>query len=75
MRIPIQCTIGANENSHPTRSLSAAQLESGGNDFAGGIGVGKGKWRLAVESDRPILVMSLLESPTGHVTNLSSVPD
>ena len=40
----------------------------------GGIGEGTGKWRLRVESDRPIQVMSLMASPTGHVTNMSTVP-
>ena len=38
------------------------------------LGDGKGKWRLAVTADAGLLVMSLLESPTGHLTNLSSVP-
>ena len=59
-----------------SRSISAADLESG-EDLADGqgLGTGAGKWRLVVSSDRPILVASLLESPTGHLTNLSTVPD
>ena len=56
------------------RELDAVQLESGDDDFDGALGDGTGKWRLAVEADRPILVVSLLASPTGHITNLSSVP-
>ena len=56
------------------RMLSAAELESGGDDFDGALGDGRGKWRLAVESDQPLAVMSLLASPTGHLTNLSTAP-
>ena len=56
-------------------TLSAAQLESGsGPGVAGALGDGAGKWRLTVRSDRPIDVMSLLRSPTGHLTNLSTAP-
>ena len=36
------------------------------------LGDGKGKWRLFIEADQDIQAMSLLESPTGHVTNLSA---
>ena len=56
------------------RTYTAAQLEEGGTDFAGALGDGNGKWRLTVDSSEPILVMSLLESPTGHLTNLSTAP-
>jgi len=53
------------------REFTAAELESGdGLDAA--LGDGTGKWRLAVESVEPLLTMSLLESPTGHITNLSA---
>ena len=56
------------------RTLSAQELESGqGRGLSGGLGTGKGKWRLAVTANRPIEVMSLLSSPTGHLTNLSTV--
>ena len=34
-----------------------------------------GKWRLRVTPAQPVEVMSLLSSPTGHLTNLSTVPD
>ena len=54
-------------------TLSALDLE-GGRGLVGGLGDGTGKWRLAVTTDRPIRVMSLLESPAGHLTNLSSGP-
>ena len=56
-------------------SISAADLESGEGLEGDGIGTGAGKWRLVVTSDQPILVASLLASPTGHLTNLSTVPD
>ena len=56
------------------RELTAAQLE--GIDHADGIegslGNGSGKWQLFVTADRPIQVMSLLESVSGHLTNLSA---
>ena len=58
-----------------SRTILAAELESGGNGLSGSLGNGVGKWRLQVESDEPIVVMSLLSSPTGHLTNLSTAPD
>ena len=58
-----------------SRTVTAAQLESGGEGLRGALGDGVGKWRLRVESDQPIVVMSLLSSPTGHLTNLSTAPD
>ena len=57
------------------RSFTAFELESGAEGLQGALGHGAGKWRLIVESDRPITVMSLLETPTGHITNLSTVPE
>ena len=36
-------------------------------------GGGGGKWRLQVTCNQPIVVMSLLSSPAGHLTNLSTV--
>ena len=56
-------------------SLSAKALEDGGPGFEGALGDGSGKWRLCVTADAPILVMSLLETPTGHLTNMSASPD
>ena len=59
--------------------LTAAQLE--GQDDAddelrarGAMGDGRGKWRLQVDSEQPVFVMSLLASQTGHLTNLSTSP-
>ena len=56
------------------RSFSAAELEAGGDGFTGKLGRGKGKWRLTVTSEQPLRVMSLMEIPTGHLTNLSTAP-
>ena len=52
--------------------ITARQLEAGAGHFDGRFGAGKGKWRLFIEADQDIQAMSLLESPTGHVTNLSA---
>ena len=54
------------------RDVSARALEEGGDDLVGSLGDGKGKWQLLVSADAAIGVMSLLESPTGHLSNLSA---
>ena len=53
------------------RTLTSAELESGADGLDGALGDGVGKWRLRVVSGRPVVVMSLLSSPTGHLSNLS----
>ncbi|MDE0006450.1 MAG: hypothetical protein OXQ29_27495 [Rhodospirillaceae bacterium] len=55
-------------------NISAQELETGSGALEGMLGDGTGKWRLVVESDQPVVAMNLLESPTGHLTNLSTVP-
>ena len=57
-----------------SRTLSAHELEAGGDGFEGELGNGAGKWQLLVQSGQPVTVMSLLSSPTGHLTNLSTAP-
>ena len=57
-----------------SKTLTAQELEGGGSGFEGSLGDGAGKWQLEIEADRPITAMSLLESPTGHLTNLSTAP-
>ena len=62
------------------RKLSSHDLESGeGHDLAGALGRGAGKWELRIvvagEAADDVMVMNLLESPTGHLTNLSTWPD
>ena len=56
-----------------SRTLSAKDLEAG-TGVSGGLGTGKGKWRLVVSSDALIEVLNTLSTPTGHLTNLSTVP-
>ena len=59
---------------HAARTPTAEELEKGGNGLSGALGDGTGKWRLTVTSDQPIGVMSLLRSPTRHLSNLSTAP-
>ena len=54
------------------RTIRAQEMEAGGTGFSGRFGDGAGKWWLLVAADQPIQVMSLLESPTGNLTNLST---
>ncbi len=56
------------------KTFTSAELEAGGPDFRGALGDGTDKWELFVESSVPIEVMSLLATPTGHLTNLSTTP-
>ena len=53
------------------RMVTAQQLEAGDDTLTGALGEGTGKWRLLVTADQAIQVMSLLRSPTGHLSNLS----
>ena len=53
------------------RRISAAQLESGGDGLSGRFGDGEGRWRLFVEANGEIEVVSLLQTPAGHLANLS----
>ena len=56
-------------------SFTADELESGvAPGLEAWLGDGLGKWRLDIESSVPIRVMSLLSNPTGHLTNLSTIP-
>ena len=57
------------------REITAEQLEDGSTGLEGMLGDGSGKWRLEVESEQAVVAMSLLESPTDHLTNLSTVPE
>ena len=57
-----------------SRTLTSQELESGASGFEGSFGDGAGKWQLEIEADREIVAMSLLGSPTGHLTNLSTAP-
>ena len=56
------------------RTLSARALEEGGEGLDGSLGDGDGKWRLNVQSDSDIRVMSLLTPRVGGLANLSMSP-
>lgn len=71
MRGPVRLTLPAGH----ARTIDAPELEDGDAGLEGAIGDGQGKWRLDIEADRDIQVMSLMETPEGHITNLSSLPD
>ena len=66
---PVGLTVAPGESV----TLSASDLEVGVGS-SGALGDGVGKWQLSVESDQPIVVMNLLASPGGHLTNLSTIP-
>ena len=53
--------------------VTAQDLENGNSDLGlvGALGDGTGKWRLQVSSDVALQVQSLLDTPTGFLTNLS----
>ncbi len=62
-------------------TATAQDLESGvpaewpsGAEIEGALGDGKGKWQLILTASAPVIVASLLESPTGHLSNLSATP-
>ena len=65
----VRLTLPADE----ARTLSAQDLEEGGDGFEGSFGDGAGKWQVFVSAGRPIQVMSLLSSP-GNLANLSAGP-
>ena len=54
--------------------LTAAQLEIGEHGLQGTIGNGDGRWRLQIDCEQPILVLNLLNHPTGHLMNISTSP-
>ena len=57
-----------------SRTLTAVELESGTSGLSTAIGDGSGKWRLSLDASGPLIAVSLLASPTGHLANLSSIP-
>ena len=62
---------------HSARHISAQQLESGavlGDWMLGGLGEGTGKRQLFISADNDVEVVSLLQSPAGHLSNLSATP-
>ena len=65
---PVTLRLAARES----RTLSALDLENGAQGLTGALGGGAGKWRLFVSAGDSVAGMSLLESVTGHLTNLST---
>ena len=66
---PVGLTVPANG----ARTVTSQQLEHGDPDLTDTLPDGVGKWRLAIATDGVIVVMNLLESPTGHLSNLGPV--
>ena len=64
----VELTLAPSES----RTLTSAELESGGEDLHGMLGDGVGEWRLVITSSAPIEIMNLLVTPTGHLVNLSA---
>ena len=63
----VSLTVPAGE----ARDLSAQALESGADGFEGSFGDGEGKWRLTVNADRALYVLSLVRSRWGYLASLS----
>ena len=58
-----------------SRTLNALELERGeASGVEGELGDGADKWRLLVDAPDGVVALSLLSSPTGHLTNLSTAP-
>lgn len=59
---------------HAVVELTAQDLEQGNSavGLVGALGDGEGKWRLLLSADVDIEAQSLLETPSGFLTNLSS---
>ena len=56
-----------------SRNVTVRELEEGSPDLEGALGDGTGKWRMLVEADGDIRVISLVRSVNGHLANLSTV--
>ena len=69
---PPEGEVGLTLPSGAATAITAQQLEAGAAHLEGRFGDGKGKWRLFIEADQDIQAMSLIESPTGHISNLSA---
>ena len=65
---PVRLTLPAGES----RTLSAFDLENGAQGLTGTLGDAPGKWRLFISAGTSVLGMNLLESPAGHLTNVST---
>ena len=57
---------------HGAMTVSANDLEGGSADLQGRLGDGRGKWQLFVTASGEIQVLSLMETVSGHLLNLST---
>ena len=74
-RTPLGAGVSVTIPAGVTRTYTVAELGSGnGIGLRGSLGEATAESQLAVESDRPLMAMNLLTSPTGHLTNLSTAP-
>ena len=65
-------TVRLTLNAGQSRTLTAQDLENGAQGLTGTLGDGRGKWELYVTARETVIGMSLLESPTGHLSNIST---
>ena len=66
---PVTLTLAGGES----RTLSALDLEEGAQGLAGTLGDGAGKWRFFITADRSVVGVSLLDSTSGHLSNISTM--
>ena len=66
---PVRLTLNAGE----ARTLSAQDLEGGAQGLTGSLGDGAGKWRLFITAGESVVGMSLLDSASGHLSNISTM--
>ena len=64
----VTLTLAAGES----RTLSALDLENGAQGLTGTLGDGAGKWRLFITAGQSVFGLSLLDSASGHLSNLST---
>ena len=68
---PVRATVPA----RAAHTFTAQDLEAGAESLVGALGDGAGKWRLTIAASGRLHALSLLANPTGHVANLSTVPE
>ena len=66
---PVTLTLAAGQS----RTLSAQDLENGAQGLSGMLGDGDGKWRLFITAGQSVVGLSLLQSPTGRLANISTM--
>ena len=66
---PVSLTLAAGE----ARTLSAQDLENGAQGLTGMLDAGNGKWRLFITAEQSVVGMSLLDSASGHLSNISTM--